>query len=219
MNERAQRDIRLLIVDDHALFRESLARLLQREPGFEVVADCGSARQASRTISTSEEIDVILLDLDLGNERGTDLLDWLQKSHFEGKVLLVTASVTDSEVSDLIRRGIAGVFMKHGSPASLIQGIRDAVEGKAFFEQNLLRRAFEQTPAGDIDHSGSKLTEREKQVLSYVFEGLANKQIADRLQLSETAVKSSLQRLFAKTGVRTRGQLVRLVLEQYRDQI
>jgi two-component system, NarL family, nitrate/nitrite response regulator NarL len=127
--------------------------------------------------------------------------------------------VTDSQLTDLIRRGSYGVFMKHGSPAALIQGIRGIVEGKPFIEENLLRRAFQEARAGETDQSSSKLSEREKQVLSYVFEGLANKQIADRLQLSETAVKSSLQRLFAKTGVRTRSQLVRVALEQYRYQL
>jgi len=65
----------------------------------------------------------------------------------------------------------------------------------------------------------AKLTERERQVLSFVFEGFANKQITDRLQISETAVKASLQQLFSKTGVRTRSQLVRVALEQYRDQL
>lgn len=161
---------------------------------------------------------MVLLDLDLGKERGTDLLDRLQKSHFDGKVLLVTAPVSDSEICDLIRKGIAGVFMKHGSPSSLIQGIRDVAEGKAFFGQDLLRRAFEQTSVSGMDQTRPQLSERERQVLWLVLEGLANHQIADRLHISETSVKSSLRHLFAKTGVRTRGQLVRVALEQYRDQ-
>jgi two-component system, NarL family, nitrate/nitrite response regulator NarL len=219
MNKIDHTTIRLLIVDDHTLFRESVARLLQSEPGFEVVFHCGSSADALRVIKSSEEIDVVLLDLDLGQERGADFLDQLQKMHFEGKVLLVTAGVNDSEVLHLIRKGIAGVFMKHGSPASLIQGIRETMEGKALFGQDLLKRALESAQTPNADQHRSKLTERERQVLSYVFEGLANKQIADRLQVSETAVKASLQQLFAKTGVRTRSQLVRVALEQYRDQL
>jgi len=83
----------------------------------------------------------------------------------------------------------------------------------------LLRRALERTQTPDSNPHRLKLTEREKQVLSFVFEGLANKHVADRLQISETAVKASLQQLFAKTGVRTRSQLVRVVLEQYRDEL
>jgi two-component system nitrate/nitrite response regulator NarL len=219
MSKIDQKSIRLLLIDDHALFRESVARLLQSEPGFEVVAHCGSGAEALRIIKSSNEIDIVLLDLDLGQERGTDFLDSLRNARFDGKVLLVTADVNDNEVPSLIRKGISGVFMKHGSPALLIQGIRQAMEGKALFEQDLLRRALESAETPGANQHRSKLTERERQVLSFVFEGLANKQIADRMQISETAVKASLQQLFAKTGVRTRSQLVRVALEQYRDQL
>lgn len=219
MAKTGQKTIRLLIIDDHALFRESVARLLQAEPGFEVVADCASGADALRIVNTSGNIDVVLLDLDLGQEKGGEFLDLLRKTNFEGKVLLVTAGVNDSELPRLIRKGISGVFLKHGSPASLIQGIRDTAEGRTLFDQDMLRRAFEQGEAGHAEASRAKLTERERQVLSFVFEGLANKQIADKLEISESAVKASLQQLFAKTGVRTRSQLVRVALESYRDQL
>jgi two-component system, NarL family, nitrate/nitrite response regulator NarL len=219
MSKTDQKSIRLLLIDDHALFRESVARLLQAEPGFEVVAHCGSGTEALQIIKSSSEIDIVLLDLDLGQEKGTDFLERLRNIRFNGKILLVTADVNDSEIPGLIRKGISGVFMKHGSPALLIQGIRETMEGKALFGQDQLRRALERAEAPSADQHRSKLTERERQVLSFVFEGLANKQIADRLQVSETAVKASLQQLFAKTGVRTRSQLVRVALEQYRDQL
>ena len=219
MSKTNQKSIHVLLIDDHALFRESVARLLQSEPGFEVVAHCGSSTEALQIIESSKKIDIVLLDLDLGQERGTNFLDALRNTQFNGKVLLVTADVSDSEVPTLIRKGISGVFMKHGSPALLIQGIRETMEGRALFGQDLLRRALERAEAPGPHQRRSKLTERERQVLSFVFEGLANKQIADRLQISETAVKATLQQLFAKTGVRTRSQLVRVALEQYRDQL
>lgn len=219
MRKIEQKSIRLLLIDDHALFRESVARLLQSEPGFEVVAHCSSSAEALQIIKSCGEIDVVLLDLDLGQERGADLLDHLQTLHFDGKVLLVTADVNDAEIPSLIRKGISGVFMKHGSPALLIQGIRETIEGKVLFGQDQLRRALERAEVPVVDQRRSNLTVRERQVLSFVFEGLANKQIADRLQISDSAVKASLQQLFAKTGVRTRSQLVRVALEQYRDQL
>src|SRR5580658_7362395 len=219
MGKTDQKSIRLLLIDDHALFRESVARLLQSEPGFEVIAHCGSGAEARQIIKSSNEIDIVLLDLDLGQERGADFLDHLRALHFDGKVLLVTADVNEAEIPSLIRKGISGVFMKHGSPALLVQGIRETMDGKALFGQDLLRRALEKTELPSAEQRRSKLTERERQVLSAVFEGLANKQIADQLQISETAVKASLQQLFAKTGVRTRSQLVRVALEQYRDQL
>jgi len=105
-------NIRLLLIDDHTLFRESLARLLQSEPGFEVVANCSSLVEGIKILK-SRGIDMILLDLDLGAEKGADLLEELHEINFEGKVLLVTAGVNDRDVPGMIRKGIAGIFMKH----------------------------------------------------------------------------------------------------------
>jgi len=218
MNESAAKNIRIALVDDHALFRESVARLLDAEPGFEVVAECGSASEGLEVLR-SHEIDILLLDLDLGPERGAELLESLSMDRFRGKVLVVTAGIEVSELPDLIRKGISGVFLKHGSPAALIHGIRDAMEGKALFDQDALRRALESTEQSGTRQTGNALTERERRVLSLIFEGLANKQIADRLQISESTVKACLQQLFAKTGVRTRSQLVRIALERYPDQL
>jgi two-component system nitrate/nitrite response regulator NarL len=218
MAKTAAKNIRLLLLDDHALFRESVARLLQAESGFEVVADCSSGTEALRIIK-SREIDIVLLDLDLGEESGADFLESLRAEHFKGKVLLVTAGVNESDVPTLIRKGISGLFMKHGYPTELIQGIREAMDGKALFRQDLLRKALESAGELNTQQTTARFTDRERRVLSFVFGGLANKQIGDRLQISESAVKACLQQLFAKTGVRTRSQLVRIALERYRDQI
>jgi two-component system, NarL family, nitrate/nitrite response regulator NarL len=218
MSKTSAKNIRLLLIDDHALFRESVSRLLQAEPGFEVISDCSSAAEGMRIIE-SREVDIVLLDVDLGQERGTDLLETLHAKHFKGKVLLVTAGVNENEIPDLIRQGICGIFLKHGAPSLLVQGIREVMNGKALFEQELLQRAFESTQGISAQPGGARFTERERRVLSLIFEGLANKQIGDRLQISESAVKASLQQLFAKTGVRTRSQLVRIALERYKEEL
>jgi two-component system, NarL family, nitrate/nitrite response regulator NarL len=218
MSRTAPKTVRILLIDDHALFRESVARLLDAEPGFEVVGDCSSGADALRILK-SREVDMILLDLDLGTERGSDLLEKLKAESFTGKVLLVTAGVNQNEVPNLIRKGISGIFMKHGSPALLIKGIREAMEGRAIFEQDMLQRSLEIDEQPEARQGTDRLSERERQVLSFILEGLGNKQIADRLRISESAVKASLQQLFAKTGVRTRSQLVRIALEQFRNQL
>ena len=210
--------IRLLLLDDHSLFRESVARLLNSEQGFEVVAHCGSVSEAIKVIR-SQCVDLVLLDWDLGAEKGSEFIDRSKKAGFAGKVLLVTAGINESEAAELMRKGIVGVFMKHRSPALLVQGIREVMEGKVWFEQNFLKGVFEGASAPQPEGHSSQFTERERQVLSLVFEGSANKEIADRLHISESSVKSSLQQLFAKTGVRTRSQLVRVVLEHHRDQL
>lgn len=111
------------------------------------------------------------------------------------------------------------MFAKHSPPELLIQAIHDATQGKTWFEHTLLQTAMQTETNIQGSSAFPRLTERERQVLKFVFEGLANKEIASRLNTSESAVKASLQQLFAKTGVRTRTQLVRSALDRYRDQI
>ncbi len=218
MNQTSTNDIRVLLIDDHALFREGLARLIQSESGFNMVGHCSSGSEAIRILKT-QLVDVVLLDLDLGPETGSEFLDNLKNIEFKGKVLVVTAGVNERDIPDLIRKGIVGILMKHNSPGLLLQGIRDTVQGKVWFDQQMLRKAFAFKETRDAESKSGAFTERERTVLSFVFEGLSNKEIADRIEVSESAVKSTLQHLFTKTGVRTRSQLVRVALEQHRDEL
>ncbi len=210
--------IRILVVDDHTLFRESVARLLAAEPDFEIAGHCATAEEALERVS-KVPVDVVLLDYDLGNGKGTDFLADAQSLGFSGRVLVVTAGVTELEAAGMIRQGIAGILWKHCSPAALAQSIRDVSSGKEYFEPGYLRSVLVGVTSPQPEYQRKRLTDRERQVLRYVFEGLANKEIADRLQVSESAVKATLQQLFSKTGVRTRSQLVRTALENYKDQL
>jgi two-component system, NarL family, nitrate/nitrite response regulator NarL len=207
---------RLLLIDDHTLFREGVVRLLQAEPEFDVVGHVGTIADALKILQ-SQDVDVVLLDWDLGEENGTQFMDRAHAAGFDGKVLLVTGGVNYQEAAELLKAGIAGVFMKHNPPALLIRGIREVASGKVWFEQDFVQKAFHS--ARSTEGHNRKFTERERRVLSLVFEGLANKEIADRLNISESSVKAAMQQLFSKTGVRTRSQLVRIALEQYTDQI
>ena len=212
--------VRILIVDDHSLFRESVARLLSSEPDFQVVADCGTIREALQVISSSQ-VDIVLLDFDLGQQTGVNFFNEAQRIGFQGKVLIVTAGLTETQGADMMLQGAAGIFMKHSSAAALSEGIRQVMSGRVWIEQQYLRTIFDVSPA---QRQGTrterrKLTERERRVLSGILEGLSNKQIGDRLSISESSVKATLQQLFDKAGVRTRSQLVRVALEQYRDEL
>jgi DNA-binding NarL/FixJ family response regulator len=213
--------VRILILDDHALFRESIARLLNAESDFEVIAGCGTTGEALQVI-TSSHVDLVLLDYDLGQHTGAEFFEQAKQIGYKGKVLIVTAGLSDIQGAELMRQGGAGIFMKHGSAAALAQGIRQVMSGKVWLEQQYLRTIFEtpRTEKKEVPRTAHQhLSERERRVLNYIFEGLTNKQIADRLDISESSVKAALQQLFDKAGVRTRSQLVRVAIEQYRDQI
>jgi DNA-binding NarL/FixJ family response regulator len=207
----------ILLVDDHALFRDSVARFLDSEADIHVVGGCATIDEA-REFLRQNVVDLVLLDFDLGQRDGIDFMRTAESIGYQGKVLLVTAGVDETTAANLVKRGIAGVFLKHDPPAVLVDAIRAVLSGKVWFEQDYLHKLVGCATVEEFPRT-RKLTEREQQVLVGVFEGLANKQIADRLQVSESSVKATLQQLFQKTGVRTRSQLVRIALEQYRDLI
>jgi two-component system, NarL family, nitrate/nitrite response regulator NarL len=216
--ETPEKTVRILLLDDHALFRESVGRLLAAEPGFHVAAHCGTIKEALEVLK-QKPIDVVLLDYDLGEHDGTEFVRLAATQGFKGKILIVTAGVDQGAATELIRSGISGVFLKRDSAALLAQGIRDVMAGKVWLDQEQLQTALRTEVVPPQENRTKTFTEREQQVLSCVFEGLANKEIAARIGVSESSVKATLQQLFSKTGVRTRSQLVRIVLEQHRDQL
>jgi two-component system nitrate/nitrite response regulator NarL len=209
-------DIRILLVDDHAVFRESVARLLSGERGFQMIRHCASVAEALQ-ILTQERVDIVLLDFDLGERDGAHFMHAAKQQGFVGKVLVVTAGVEEDEAATLIHAGVAGIFMKHQSAALLVQSIREVMAGRAVFEQALLARAVAGGNTARSDARSTRFTPRERQVFSGVLDGLANKEIAGRIGVSESSVKATLQQLFGKTGVRTRSQLVRIALEQHKE--
>lgn len=209
--------IRLFIVDDHALFREGLIRLLSNDETLQIAGAAGSLEDALDQVPRILP-DVLILDYDLGTGTAVQLLEGLRRKGFTGRTLLVTAGLPDNDALTLIREGVSGIFHKHQSPEDLHRCIREVAAGRILIEQEYLRNLV-QSATGDSGTGTARLTERDRQILRCLLEGLSNKEIAARLQISESAVKASLQQLFAKAEVRTRSQLVRVALEQYLDQL
>jgi DNA-binding NarL/FixJ family response regulator len=207
---------RLLVVDDHVLVREAIARLLAREP------ECAEVWQASTVaeavaILKQRPVDLVLLDVDLGAERGGAFLIQARSLGYQGRILVLTAGIAEREAAELLKLGIDGIFLKSRPPALLAESIRAVLRGERWLDEHYQAAGAGPRPAPPP--ARTPLTARERDVLRGVFEGLANKEIAARLNISESSVKMALQQLFDKTGVRTRAQLIRVALEQYLDQI
>jgi two-component system, NarL family, nitrate/nitrite response regulator NarL len=207
----------ILMVDDHALFRDCVTQVLLSEPDFSVV-HCASIKEAL-VILEENKIDIVLLDHDLGVERAWQFLPAAKSIGFSGRVLIVTAWIGDSEARRLMRQGVSGVFRKEHSLTELVKAIRTVAAGGVWLDPAYAGIAANQESPSEDSSEGISLNERERKVLRYVLEGLSNKEIAWRTAISESYVKATLQRLFQKTGVRTRGQLVRVALEMYSGEI
>jgi DNA-binding NarL/FixJ family response regulator len=207
--------IHLLLLDDHALFRVMLGRLLETDSEFQVVADCSTMREALTTLAQNP-IDLILLDYDLGNrETGFHFIRHARASGYAGRIFIVTAGMPDADYVSALGQGVCGIFLKHSSPELLIEAIHKVMAGQTWIDERCIHGLVQALGNGGGEARQNELTEREREVLKGVFAGSSNKEIASQLSLSEASVKSALQQLFAKTGVRTRSQLVRVALEEY----
>lgn len=211
--------IGLFIVDDHAMFRDAIAEKLAKEPDMEVIGACGSAAEALALLEGGARPAVLLLDFDLGgSERVVDFLQEVKTKDLVKQVLVVTAGISGREAVQLIQAGVRGILHKHNPPKTLSDAIRQVVRGEVYLEKAYLGPVFhglDQTVTSDRP----PLTPRDKTILRLVFQGLLNKEIAGKLEISEGAVKSAISQLFQKLGVRTRAQLVKVALEQYGDQL
>src|SRR5262250_1020577 len=125
METPACEPIQILLVDDHAMFRESLARVLEKESGFRVVGQCGSCTEALSILHKSGAT-MVLLDVDLGHERAIDFVQEAKRKDFGGQILIVTAGITGQEAVELVQAGVAGILHKHHSTGVLCSAIRQA---------------------------------------------------------------------------------------------
>lgn len=207
--------IRILIVDDHRLFRESLTRLLEAVPDFQMVGQCGTVSEAVATYSKTE-IDLVLLDYDLGEEQGTRLLPELKSHLGSAQVLMLTAGMSDTTTLQAMEAGASGVFLKHSSLDQLVAAIHQVIKGEIWVDAGVAHSLFssKSTRKQTIERA-QPLTVRQSEVLRGILDGLTNKEIAWKLHVSESSIKAVIQELFHKAGVRTRSQLVRIAIERH----
>lgn len=205
---------RILMVDDHGLFREGLGRLLDATPELSVVGQCSNIREAVAMLEQTE-IDLVLLDYDLGQEFGTQLLAELREGASKPKVLMVTAGMSDRVTMQVLEAGVSGIFLKHSSPEQLVVAIQQVAKGKIWLDDTAIHTLVSSSAQAERDAESPALTNRQSGVLRGILDGLTNKEIAWNMGSSESSIKAAIQELFRKAGVRTRSQLVRIAIEEH----
>ena len=208
-------EIKVLITDDHSLFRESLSRFLTATGGFRVVGECASVKETVATFPGTEP-DVILLDYDLGAEQGLELLTEIKRNGVKPRVLVVTAGMPETANQYAMNAGASGIFLKRDNLDQLLSAIHSVADGEAWVDRVALRTIIANRNLRDDPAPQRRpLTARQSEVLRGILDGLTNKEIAMRVNGSESSVKAVIQELFHKAGVRTRSQLVRIAIERH----
>ena len=207
--------IRILVVDDHTLFRRGLTALLQREPQFEVVGDAADAGEAQRRAQALQP-DVILLDNHLPGVNGVDALPALMDAAADARVIMLTVSEDENDLAAALRHGACGYLLKTIEGDALAAAIRRAVCGESVVSEEMtgkLVAAFRGAaapqpapvaaplpPASKLD----ALSPREREILRGIARGQGNKEIARTLGIAETTVKIHVQHILRKLDVSSR---------------
>ena len=206
--------IRVVLVDDHTVVRTGLRMLIESRPGITVVGEASNGAEALAVVARTQP-DIIVLDLDLGGESGLDCVSELRAVASTARVLVLTG-VRDPELHrQAVRLGSLGLVRKEEAADVLLQAIEKVHAGEVWLEPAMIASVLGEMTgtrtSQPLDPEAAKiasLTEREREVMTLMGQGLRNKQIAERLGISETTVRHHLTSIFAKLEVTDRLELV-----------
>ena len=201
--------IRILIADDHAIFRDGVRRLLMTQEEFAVVGEASDGEEALRLVRDLQP-DVLLLDLAMPRISGMEVLRELGRQESAVRTILLTAVIQPFAVTSALQFGARGIVLKASPPELLIKSIRGVYEGQFWVgSETISSWARAGQPAG-----GFGLTAREMEIIAAIKEGSSNREIASKLAISEETVKRHLSNIYGKLGVSSRLELALLASEQ-----
>ncbi|HEX7895135.1 MAG TPA: response regulator transcription factor [Terriglobales bacterium] len=203
--------IRIIIADDHAIFRDGLRRLLATQPDFDVVGEASDGKEAI-TLAQQLKPDVLLLDLAMPRVPGMEVLRELSREETPVRTLLLTAAIQPFAVTTALQLGARGIVLKASPPEMLLKSIRSVHEGQ-FWVGSEPVSSWARTGQGSSNAYG--LTSREIEIISAIKQGSSNREIAGQLAISEETVKRHLSNIYAKLGVSSRLELAVLASEQH----
>lgn len=199
---------RIIIADDHPIILDGLVHLFTTANDIEVVTRCSDGEEALASVRRARP-DVLVLDVRMPRRNGIEVLREIHREQIPTRVVLLTAEVSDEEVLEAVRLGVGGIVLKETAPRQLLQAVRLIAEGGEFIDDTAVRRALDKMlrrEAGVADAT-RVLTPRELELVKMVGVGMRNKQIAEKLGISEATVKIHLHSVYQKLGISGRVEL------------
>jgi DNA-binding NarL/FixJ family response regulator len=201
--------IRIVIADDHPIVLRGLTELLRQQADIEVLATCADGDQALQAVREFGP-DVLVLDLKMAGKGGLDVLAELHESGSPVRVLLLTGMIADDDTVEAVRLGVGGIVLKDAPAADVVDAIREVHEGRKVIAHGLLTRALDRSVwrASGAREAAAVLTAREIEIVRLIAQGLRNREVAERLSISEGTVKIHLHNVYEKLHVDGRVELL-----------
>jgi len=205
--------MRILIVDDHNLFREGLAAIIRQEADIEVVGLVGTVQEALDAVGALKP-DIVLMDFSLPDGTGADATKKISQEHPDCKVVFMTMSDREEDLFAAIRSGAVGYLMKNMAPSKLVAALRSVQQGESALSRSMTLRLMEELsrtkePEQSGDPALGKLTRREKDILVELAADKSNQEIAQQLYISENTVKYHVHSILNKLNLRDRKEVGR----------
>lgn len=205
---------RVLLADDHRMFRQGLREVIERKTDFEVVGEAGTGREALAMVEALRP-DIVLLDIQMPELNGVAVAQELARAHPEIKIIMLTMYREDQQLVDAIQAGARGYLLKDADADELIAVLTRVQRGESAIDPALMTHMFAAIRRLSAKESELEaLTERERDILKLVAEGQDNKTIAARLHLSEKTVGNRLSEIFQKLGVANRTQAALMAIQR-----
>ncbi|HOG47881.1 MAG TPA: response regulator transcription factor [Anaerolineae bacterium] len=199
--------IRIAIIDDHEIVRRGISAVLSKDAGLTVVGEAADGQEALRIIRKTRP-DVALVDVRLPGISGIELCYHIQRESPQTQVLILTAYLDDNVVRECIRAGAGGFVLKDVAGADLLQSIRELVQGRSPMDSRATRMMMQWMQSGSQAQTQPRLTLRDIDILRLIAKGLTNREIGQRLGLSENTIKSYIQELYQKLDAHSRIEVV-----------
>jgi two-component system nitrate/nitrite response regulator NarL len=200
------RPLRVVLVDDHTLFRMGLAELLEQQGTIEVVAIAGNAEEARRALAEARP-DVVLMDLHMPPINGVELLCQLKKEGHEVPTLMLTVSDAEEDLAAAMRAGARGYLLKDMEPEDVIEAVQRAARGETVVAPAMTRKLVDMLKHDEPSRPGpllNSLTQREREILAHLAQGESNKVIAKALDISHDTVKLHVRHILSKLNLNSR---------------
>lgn len=208
---------KVLIADDHVIVREGVRMILAKERDIEVVGEAGDGEEALQLVESARP-DVVIMDISMPGMSGIEATQKVRERHPKVSVLALTMHEDESYVFQLLRAGAAGYVLKRAAAQDLVQAVRAAARGEAFLYPSVARKVVEdylkRVEAGEDRERYDGLTEREKEILTLIAQGLSNQQIAEKLYISIKTVQTHRAHILEKLGLHDRTELVRYAIRK-----